>query len=151
MMKRLLILVPAALLALPALAQEAPEGSYRDLWCGLAFGTAVQGAPFTDDDVAAARAAGDQATDEQKMIIEQADMVSAFVSGGQALVDKATASYKQAGFTDEAFASVRTELEPKVAAQVTGSGADAEYSFEECSSILPQDNPMYVPLEGAPQ
>jgi hypothetical protein len=149
-MKRLLILIPAALMALPAFAQEAPEGSYRDLWCGIAFGTAAQGAPFSDEDVAAARAAGDQATDEQKAIIEQADMVTAFVSGGQALVDKATAAYKGAGFTDEAFATVRTDLEPKVASQVTGAGADAEFTFEECSSILPEDNPMHMPLEGQP-
>jgi len=149
-MKRLLVLIPAALFALPAFAQEAPEGSYRDLWCGIAFGTAAAGAPFTEEEVAAARAAGDQATEEQQMIIEQADMVDAFVSGGDALVEKATAAYKDAGFTDEAFATVKSDLEPKVAEQVNGTGDNAEFSFEECTAVLPPENPMASPMAAEP-
>lgn len=146
-MKRLLVL-PAAVLALaagPAAAQTPPEGAYRDLWCGLAFGIAMKSAPFTDEDVAAARAAGDAATEEQLQLIEQADVRDQFMEGGAMLVDKATASYKQAGFTDEAFATVQTDLSPKVETQITGTGSDAEFTFEECAALLPGGDPTAQP------
>ncbi len=136
-MKRLLVLIPAVLMAVPAFAQTAPEGSYRDLWCGLAFGAAAQGAPFTEADLAAARAAGDAATDEQKQIIEQQNLVDQFNAGSTDLIDKATTAYKGAGFTDESFGQVRTDLEPRVTAQITGTAGEPEFSFEECSALIP--------------
>lgn len=146
-MNRLLGLLPAALLAasaLPGFAQEVPAGAYQDLWCGIAFQTAMKDAPFTDEDIAAARAAT-APTEEQLQLIEQADMRDSFMTGGTGLVDKATASYKGAGFTDEAFATIRTELEPKVATQIMGSGEDAEFAFEECVVLLPGGDPTAQP------
>ena len=92
-MNRLLVLLPAAALALssaPVFAQDAPEGAYKDLWCGIAFISAMKDAPFSEEDVAAARAAGDTATEEQLGLIAQADMRDQFVAGGTGLVDKAT-------------------------------------------------------------
>ena len=149
-MHRLLVLLPAAALALsttPLFAQDAPEGAYRDLWCGIAFISAMKDAPFSEEDVAAARAAGDTATEEQLGLIAQADMRDQFVTGGTALVDKATASYKGAGFTDDTFGTVRTELEPKVMAQIMGSGEGAEFQFEECASLLPGGDPTAAPAQ----
>jgi hypothetical protein len=148
-MNRLLVLLPAAALALssaPVFAQDAPEGAYKDLWCGIAFISAMKDAPFSEEDVAAARAAGDTATEEQLGLIAQADMRDQFVTGGTGLVDKATAAYKEAGFTDESFGTVRTELEPKVVEQISGSGETAEFQFEECVALLPSD-PMAAPAQ----
>lgn len=136
-MKRLLVLVPAVLFALPAMAQTAPEAAYKDLWCGLAFEAAGKSAPFTEADLAAARTAGASGTPEQQQIVQQQDMVDQFVVGGRQLIERATEAYKAAGFTDAAFTDVRTELEPKVAQQVTGGGGEAEFTFDECSALLP--------------
>jgi hypothetical protein len=136
-MKSLLVFIPAVLLAAPALAQTAPDDAYRDLWCGLAFAAASQTLPFTDEELAAAQAAGDKATDEQKTILEQQNLVEQFVSGGQTLVERAEAAYKAAGFTDESFNQTKSDLEPKVTAQISGTGEQAEFTFEECSALLP--------------
>ena len=141
-MNRLLALLPAALVAVastPLVAQDAPEGAYRDLWCGVAFISAMKDAPFTDADVAAARAAGDKATEDQLGLIAQADMRDQFITGGTGLIDKATTAYKGAGFTDESFGTVRTELQPKVVEQISGSGETAEFQFEDCVALLPSD------------
>jgi hypothetical protein len=136
-MKRLLVLIPAVLLAAPAFAQTAPDAAYKDLWCGLAFGSAAQSLPFTDEELAAAQAAGDKATDEQKTNLEEQAMVEQFTTGGQGLVERATGAYKAAGFTDEAFATAKSDLEPKVTEQISGAGDKAEFTFEECSALLP--------------
>jgi hypothetical protein len=136
-MKRLLVLIPAVLLAAPAFAQTAPDAAYKDLWCGIAFGTAAQSLPFTDEELAAAQAAGDKATDEQKTILDEQKMVEQFTAGGQGLIERATGAYKAAGFTDESFATAKSELEPKVTQQISGAGEQAEFTFEECSALLP--------------
>lgn len=145
-MNRILMTLPALLIAATtsAMAQEAPEGAYRDLWCGLAFGTAATEAPNSPpEELAAARAAGDAATEEQKGMIAQDDMIQQFVTGGQSLVDRANTAYTGAGFSAEQFGTVRTDLEPQVLAQVRGdAGAEAEFSFEECSGLLPQADAM---------
>ncbi len=137
-MNRLLILAPALLFAMPALAQEAPEAAYKDLWCGIAFGYAIQQAPnAAPADLEAARAAGDQATQEQIDMIAQDDMIQNLTTGGAGLVERATAAYQEAGFTDEQFATVQTELGPKVEGQVSGSGDEAEFGFDDCFALLP--------------
>lgn len=138
-MKRLVALVPALLLALPALAQEAPEGAYKNLWCGIAFsGTAAMMPALPEADVAAARAAGDAATEEQTALVEQADMIELFRTGGEGLIAQATEAYKGAGFTDEQFTAVQTELKPKVETQIQGPGDAAEFTYEQCLEVLPQ-------------
>jgi hypothetical protein len=100
--------------------------------------------PLPEADIAAARAAA-QPTDEQLQLIEQANIRDTFVAGGTTLVEKATTSYKGAGFTDEAFATIKSELEPKVTQQITGTGADAEFAFEECAALLPGGDPTAQP------
>jgi len=140
-MKRLLVLIPAALFAFPAGAQTAPEGAYRDLWCGIAFAAVDDSMPYTPEQVQAARDAGDTATEEQKQIVSEVDMVLQFAAGGATLVENATTAYKGAGFTDEAFGTIKTELEPKVATQINGASTEAEFSFEECVALIPTDAP----------
>jgi hypothetical protein len=136
-MKRLLVVIPAVLLAMPAFAQTAPEDAYRDLWCGLAFGSAASNLPYTPEELAAARAAGAQANEQQQQLIQYQAQMDQFIEGGNALVERATEAYIAAGFTQESFATVRTELEPKVTEQVAGSSGSAEFSYEECLALLP--------------
>ena len=55
-MNRLLILAPALLLALPAVAQDAPAVGYQNLWCHIAFTLTSTSIPtLPEADVAAAR------------------------------------------------------------------------------------------------
>jgi hypothetical protein len=146
-MRRLSVLIPAAILAAlsasPLLAQDAPAEGYKDLWCGLAFNAMMAGVTLDEAAITAARAAGDAATDEQKQLIEQGNLRDVFTTGAGALVERASAAYKTAGFTDEAIAAAKAELEPKVAEQINAPGENAaEFAFEECTAIFPGGDPM---------
>lgn len=136
-MNRLLALIPAAILSSAALAQDAPEGAYQQLWCGIAFSSVAGSAPFSADDVASARAAGDAATPQQQEIIAFDDMATELTANGVTLVDAASAAYLEAGFTAEAFAGIRADLEPGIAEAIAGPGDDAEFSFEDCIALVP--------------
>ncbi len=144
-MKRLLALIPALVLAAPVFAQEAPAEAYNDLWCGLAFVTAASAAPYSAEDLTAARAAGDAATDAQKDIVAQAEMAEGFIEGGEGLIAKAEEGYLAAGFSADRFASTRTELGETVNAQISGPAAGAEFTFEQCIVRLPQDGAAPTP------
>jgi hypothetical protein len=137
-MKRLLILAPALALALPAMAQDAPEAGYQALWCHLAFSTAsTLIPPLPEADVEAARAAGTDATPDQLDLLAAADQIQQISDGIPILLEAADASYTAAGFTPEQFEAARAELEPSVTTQVSGSGDNAEFSFLECALLLP--------------
>ena len=116
-MKPLFAAIPALLLATVVAAQEAPENAQKDLWCGLAFTIVVADVPS-------------DATEEQKVVIRQ------YADGAVMLIDRATAAYLEAGFTDESFAAHRAALEPEVTKQVSATDNSAQYSFEECSGLL---------------
>lgn len=117
-MKRLLVLIPALLFSGAAFAQTAPDDAKKDLWCGTAFVMAFSNPPA-------------DATPEQ---IAQA---KPYIDGGNMLIDRATASYKTAGFTDEQFSSAKADLAPVITEQIKGNGAKADYSFEDCTALLP--------------
>ena len=140
-MKRLLALAPALLLAVPALAQDAPaapEAGYQNLWCHIAFVEVSATIPsLSAEDLEAARAAGANATPEQIQLLEVERQVKIVVDGIPALLGAATASYTEAGFTSEQFDAAKTELGPVVTAQVNGGGAGAEFTFEQCIALLP--------------
>ena len=140
-MKRLLALAPALLLAVPAFAQDAPaapEAGYQNLWCHFAFVTTSASIPaLPAADLEAARAAGANATPEQIQLLEVDGQIQMVVNGIPVLLETATASYTEAGFTTEQFDAARTELEPKVTEQVMGGGVDAEFTFEQCIALLP--------------
>ncbi|HHY51070.1 MAG TPA: hypothetical protein GYA10_15160 [Alphaproteobacteria bacterium] len=116
-MKTLLVLVPALLLSTAALAQQVPEASAKDLWCGVAFGIVSADAPA-------------DVTPEQQAIIQQ------FADGGRALVDKAKAVHLESGYTEESFATYMVTLTEDVTRQVNATDNSAKYSFEECSALL---------------
>jgi hypothetical protein len=139
-MKRLLILAPALLLAFPAVAQDAPVAGYQNLWCQSAFTLTSASIPaLPEAEVAAAIAAGDAATPEQKELLEVKGQIDTVLSGIPVLLAAANASYTEAGFTAEQFEAAKTEADAKVTAQIGGTdgGATAEFTFEQCLALLP--------------
>lgn len=138
-MNRLLILAPALLLAFPAVAQDAPQAGYQTLWCHFAFQTTTTQIPaLPEADLAAAHAAGDAATPEQLELLSAEGQIKQIVDGVPTLLEAATVSYTEAGFTTEQFDATKTELEPKVTGQVMGaSGEQPEFAFEQCLALLP--------------
>ena len=143
-MNRLLILAPALLLALPAVAQDAPAVGYQSLWCQSAFTLTSASIPtLPEADVAAAVAAGDAATPEQKELLEVKGQIDMVLNGIPLLLEAATASYTEAGFTAEQFEAAKTETDAKVAAQIGGAdaAATAEFTFDECLTLLPAEAP----------
>jgi hypothetical protein len=113
-----LIALPLLLLSTAAFAQEVPEATKMDLWCGLAFSIVSEDAP------------GD-ATADQKAIIER------FAEGGRQLTDRAKAIYLESGFTEENLNAHVDTLRAEVTSQVDSTEIPAPYSFEECSALLP--------------
>lgn len=138
-MNRLLILAPALLLAFPAVAQDAPQVGYQNLWCHFAFATtATQIPPLPEADLAAVHEAGDDATLEQLELLSAETQIKQITDGIALLLEAATVSYTEAGFTTEQFDASKTELEPKVTGQVMGaSGEQPEFAFEDCLALLP--------------
>ncbi len=107
-------------LSLPVLAQEAPEEGRKQIWCGLAFTTAASQLPA-------------DASDADRAMAEQ------FTTAGEDLIQAGVDAYVTAGFTEEAAAQVRDELRPTVESEISANGgAEAEFSFEDCSVLLPQ-------------
>ena len=138
-MNRLLILAPALLLAFPAVAQDAPEVGYQNLWCHFAFATtATQIPPLPEDLLAAAHAAGNAATPEQLELLAAELQIKQITDGIPTLLETATAGYTEAGFTTEQLDTAKAELEAKVTGQVMGtSGEQPEFAFEQCLVLLP--------------
>jgi hypothetical protein len=115
----LLALAGALLLATAATAQEAPASARMDLWCGTAFKVMTTGAP-----------AG--ATPEQTAAAKT------YADAGARLIDRAVPVYLESGYTDDALAELRDEIEKTVRAGLDGTG-DPEppaYSFEDCASLI---------------
>jgi hypothetical protein len=140
-MKRLLALAPALLLAVPALAQDtpaAPEAGYQNLWCHFAFVTTSTQIPtLPAAELEAARAAGADATPEQLQLLEMDGQIQTVVTGIPVLLDTATETYTEAGFTTEQLEAAKTALQPKVTEQVMGGGVEAEFTFDQCLALLP--------------
>ena len=116
-MKRLVALIPAALLATVALAQEAPEPARKDLWCGIAFGIVAAGIPADAPEEAQAEAR------------QMAD-------GSAMLIDRATLEHMEAGYDEAGFAAHKAEREAHVAANMVGPEPEYDYKYEECSALL---------------
>jgi hypothetical protein len=141
-MYRLLTLAPALLLAFPALAQDAPaapDAGYQNLWCHFAFvAVSTQLPVLPPAELDAAIAAGTSATPEQLQLLAVQAQVQLVVDGVAVLLENATTSYTEAGFTPEQFEAAKTGLEPKVAGEVNGGGAEAEFTFDQCAMLLPK-------------
>lgn len=120
-MLRFLAIV-AVLLPVAAFAQDVPDEAVMDLWCGTAFDLMTRDAPAdaTAEKLASARI---------------------YADGGQLLIQRAIPIFLESGYTDEALASYRADLETTVGRVVNGSaraGEDAAYSFQDCSALIGQ-------------
>ncbi|MDB5541732.1 MAG: hypothetical protein JWQ89_3459 [Devosia sp.] len=124
-MLRVLVIAPLILalaLPLPAEAQEVPPEARMDLWCGIALDLMTRDPPAdaTPEKVAAAKVYSD---------------------GAQLLVQRAIPIYLESGYTDEALAAYRADLEDSIGRIVNGaarSGDESAYSFQDCSALIGQ-------------
>jgi hypothetical protein len=114
---KFLAAMPLLLLTTAALAQDVPEQTSMDLWCGIAFGIVSADAPT---DVNA----------EQQAVIDQ------FRQGGVDLLAKAKAVHLESGFTEESFATQLASVTTDVNTQVNASDNSARYTFEACSALI---------------
>jgi hypothetical protein len=120
-------LVIAPLLAVPllpvaALAQEVPAEAQMDMWCGTAFELMTRDAPAdaTPEKLASAKV---------------------YADGGALLLQRAIPIYLEAGYTDDALADYRGDLEDSIGRVVNGTGRasdGAAYSFQDCSALIGQ-------------
>lgn len=112
-----------ALLPGAALAQEVPEATAMDLWCGLAFGIVSSDAPV-------------DVTSEQRGVID------AYRRGGEELVNRAKAAHLERGYSEQTFGSRVETLTAEInatfngAAQVNAGGNATPYTFEACSALI---------------
>ena len=124
-MLRFLVIAPIAAVALlpaMAMAQEVPAEAQMDMWCGTAFELMTRDAPAdaTPEKLASAKV---------------------YADGGQLLLQRAIPIYLEAGYTDEALADYRDDLEASIGRVVNGSTRatdDAAYSFQDCSALIGQ-------------
>ena len=125
-MLRFLVIAPtvAALTLLPlaAIAQEVPDEAQMDMWCGTAFELMTRDAPAdaTPEKLASAKV---------------------YADGGALLLQRALPIYLESGYSDEALAKYRRDLEDSIGRVVNGSTRttdDAAYSFQDCSALIGQ-------------
>ena len=119
-MKRLIAAaaVLPALLATGALAQTVTDEVTKQLWCGTAMVVAFSDPPpgITDEQLAEAQG---------------------YVEAGTELIEIAIKAHLDAGFTQEAADKIKADIVPVVTEQVSGSGENAQFTFEQCLAILP--------------
>jgi len=120
---RFVAAIPLVLLAGAAFAQEVPEETARDLWCGIAFGIVSADAPV-------------DVTKEQQGIID------AYRDGGVELVSRAKVAHLERGYNEDSFNKRVETLSAEIAeifnsaAQVSASKTSAPYTFEACSALI---------------
>ena len=125
-MLRFLVIAPtvAALTLLPlaAIAQEVPDEAQMDMWCGTAFELMTRDAPAdaTPEKLASAKV---------------------YADGGALLLQRALPIYLESGYSDEALAKYRSDLEDSIGRVVNGStraSDDTAFSFQDCSALIGQ-------------
>lgn len=119
-----LALAPA-LISTGAFAQTVGEDVSKQLWCGSAFVAAFSNPP-------------------EGVPSDQLELAQQYIDQANGLIDDAGKKYLAAGFTQEQLDKIKADLVTEVTAAVTGSGAEAKYSFEECRALLPNP-PSGVP------
>ena len=125
-MLRFLVLIPAlltvALAPCVALAQDVPVEAQMDMWCGTAFELMTRDAPAdaTPEKLASAKV---------------------YADGAALLLQRAIPLYLESGYTDEALANYRSDLEDSIGRVVNGSARasdDTAFSFQDCSALIGQ-------------
>src|SRR3569833_2778651 len=113
----LALAITPALFTTGAFAQTVSDDVAKQLWCGealvVAFSNPPSGVPS-----------------------EQLTQAPGFIDSGNKLIDEASQKYLDAGFTEEALNKFKTDLVTEVTAVVTGNGANAKYTFDECNALL---------------
>lgn len=119
-MRGCLAALVALVLGLPfsVAAQEVPEDTERDLWCGLAF------------EIIAEQAPGDS-TPEQKAL------AASYAEGGAMLTERARGVYLENGTTEERLEELIARLRTEIDRQVNATSAEPAHSYEECRVLLP--------------
>ncbi|MEO6014600.1 MAG: hypothetical protein ABIQ30_13570 [Devosia sp.] len=112
-----LALTPA-LFVTGAMAQTVSEDVSKQLWCGTAMTVAFSNPP---PDVTS----------------EQMAEAQTYIDGGTALTDAAVKAHLDAGFTQEQIDKLKADLVTEVTTAISGDGANAKYTFEECAALLP--------------
>ena len=106
-----------ALFTTGAFAQTVSDDVSKQLWCGealvVAFSNPPSGVPS-----------------------EQLTQAQGYIDGGNKLIDDASQKYLDAGLTEEALTKTKTDLVTEVTAVVTGNGANAKYTFDDCNALL---------------
>lgn len=123
-----LALVPA-LLASGARAQSVSDDVAKQLWCGEAFQTLYA-------------AQKDQITPDIQPTYD------AYVAAANALVDKGTQGYLDAGYTEEQVNKIKADLVAEVTPVVTGQ-AQGKYSEGDCNQLLAPLLVLPVPDESS--
>jgi hypothetical protein len=103
-----------------AFAQDAPEEAKKQLWCGTAMVAFFSAMP------------SDQLSPEEQK------EAAGYIAGGKALIETGAQGYLAAGFTQEAIDKLKLELETGVMDEINAD--KAQYSFEECLPLLPQED-----------
>jgi len=67
---------------------------------------------------------------------EQLAQAQGFIDSGNKLIDTASQKYLDAGFTEEQLTKTKADLVTEVTAVVTGNGANAKYTFDDCNALL---------------
>jgi hypothetical protein len=125
-MQRFLV-IAMSLLALTlaptaVLAQEVPAQAQMDMWCGTAFELMTRDAPAdaTPEKLASAKV---------------------YADGGQLLVQRAIPIFLESGYSDDALADYRADLEDSIGRVVNGSARASDeraFSFQDCSALIGQ-------------
>ena len=107
---------------LAAMAQDIPSEAQMDMWCGTAFELMTRDAPAdaTPEKLASAKV---------------------YADGGQLLIQRAIPIYLESGYSDQALADYRADLEDSIGRVVNGSARasdDRAYSFQDCSALIGQ-------------
>jgi hypothetical protein len=105
-------------------AQTVSDDVTKALWCGEALVIAFSSPP---PDITA----------------DQKAQAQAYIDGGNALIDKATQGYLNAGNTEEQVTKAKSDMVAEITPIVT-QGTDASkarYSFGDCVALLPGQAP----------
>ncbi len=118
-----LALTPA-LFATSVQAQTVSDDVTKALWCGTALVIAFSSPP---PDITA----------------DQKAQAQTYIDGGNALVDKATQGYLNAGNTEEQVTKAKSDMVAEITPIIAqgGDASKARYSFADCVALLPGQAP----------
>jgi hypothetical protein len=118
-MRRLLVLLPALVLATAAAAQDIPQATAKDFWCGVAFDLAARDVP----------------ADAAPEVLSVTDP---YKKGAERLIGRSRIAHLEAGYTDEAFDALKVKTEATIAAELasTDPAIEPAYSFEDCAALI---------------